>query len=71
MKKNMGDYKEGLVKLFNSFKKRFGLDCEESLDYVDNIFSIASFFLDFLNQKRKTAFRNALRQFSPVSDRYC
>ena len=43
MKKNMGDYKEGLVKLFNSFKKRFGLDYEESLEYVDNILEDKSY----------------------------
>lgn len=43
MKKNMGDYDEGLKKLFNSFKKRFGLKCGESLDYVDNILEDKSY----------------------------
>ena len=43
MKKNMGEFDEGLKKLFNSFKKRFGLKCGESLDYVDNILKDRSY----------------------------
>ena len=43
MKKNMGEFDEGLKKLFNSFKKRFGLKCGESLDYVDNILEDKSY----------------------------
>lgn len=43
MKKNMGEFDEGLKKLFNSFKKRFGLKCGESLDYVDDILEDKSY----------------------------
>lgn len=35
MKKNMGEYNEGLKKLFGSFRKRFGLSYSETLEYVD------------------------------------
>lgn len=37
MKKNVGEYNEGLKKLFGSFKKRFGLSYSETLEYVDSI----------------------------------
>lgn len=35
MKKNMGEYNEGLKKLYGSFRKRFGLDYSETLEYAD------------------------------------
>lgn len=36
MKKNMGEYNEGLKKLYGSFRKRFGLEYSETLEYADS-----------------------------------
>ena len=37
MREVIGEYKSSLKKLFNSFKKRFGLDYTETLGFVDKI----------------------------------
>ena len=39
MRKILGEYKEDLEKLFNSFRKRFGLEHKDTLAYVDELIS--------------------------------
>lgn len=39
MKKLIGHYDECFSKLYNSLRKRFGLDCGESLEEIDRIFN--------------------------------
>ena len=36
MKKNMGEYNEGLKRLYGSFRKRFGLEYSDTLEYADS-----------------------------------
>lgn len=39
MRKILGEYNEDLVKLINSFRKRFGLEHNKTLEYVDDMIS--------------------------------
>lgn len=39
MRKILGEYKEDLERLFNSFRKRFGLEYNETIEYVDELIS--------------------------------
>ena len=62
MRKILGEYKEDLEKLFNSFRKRFGLEHKDTLAYVDELISDLDYAILYFASDRLKNDKDVVRE---------